>query len=88
MKKKNRKHNRTETGRQILPADPAAELEAFLKSRLDTLPFRKLIRDQCVTENKSSGSLAVTIVPEGEIVTFGTINIDRKSTRLNSSHSV
>jgi len=76
MKKKNRKHNRTETGRQILPADPAAELEAFLKSRLDTLPFRKLIRDLCVTENKSSGSLAVTIVPEGEIVTFGTININ------------
>lgn len=74
MKKK--KNKKTESENYTLSANPAADLEKSLKSRMDSLPLRGLIRDISVNESKSGKSLNVTIVPEGEIISFGTLNID------------
>ncbi|MDO5133327.1 MAG: helicase-related protein [Eubacteriales bacterium] len=91
MKKKSNRHTKKETENSsrspaesgLLPENPAADLEQSLKSRIDSLPYRRLIREIRVSESKSGKSLNVTIVPEGEIVSFGTLNIDLGS--INSA---
>ena len=61
--------------RPISP-NPAADLEQSLKSKMDVMKFRGVIRDIRVSESKSGRSLIVTILPEGEIVSFGTLTVD------------
>lgn len=56
--------------------NPAADLGQSLKSRMDVMKYRGVIRDIQVSESKSGGSLIVTILPEGEIVSFGTLTVD------------
>ena len=51
-----------------MPQNPAAELEQYLKSRMDSLTYRSLISTIQVTESKDGKGLNVTIVPEGEVV--------------------
>lgn len=67
-----------QTENRSMPQNPAAELEQYLKSRMDSLTYRSLISTIQVTESKDGKGLNVTIVPEGEVVSFGTINIDLK----------
>ena len=59
-----------------MSVNPAADLEQSLKSRMDVMKYRGQIRDIRVSESKSGRSLIVTILPEGEIVSFGTITVD------------
>ena len=89
-KRRHRRHNRSKTEtREItqeasgstpepgFPAsDLAADLENYLKSRINSLTYRGLIRDIRVEESNNGRSLEVTIVPEGEVVSFGTIHAD------------
>ena len=82
-KKRNKKNNRAnevhgthgtaeeKTDKQPMSVNPAADLEQSLKSRMDVMKYRGVIRDIQVSESKSGGSLIVTILPEGEIVSFG-----------------
>ena len=89
-KRRHRRHNRSKTEtREItqeasgstpepgFPAsDLAADLENYLKSRINSLTYRGLIRDIRVEESNNGRSLEVTIIPEGEVVSFGTIHAD------------
>ena len=87
-KKRNKKNNRAnevhgthgtveeKTDKQPMSANPAADLEQSLKSKMDVMKFRGVIRDIRVSESKSGRSLIVTIIPEGEIVSFGTLTVD------------
>ena len=87
-KKRNKKNNRAnevhgthgtaeeKTDKQPMSVNPAADLEQSLKSRMDVMKYRGQIRDIRVSESKSGRSLIVTILPEGEIVSFGTITVD------------
>jgi hypothetical protein len=87
-KKRNKEKNRAngthgthrtaekKTDIQPMSANPAADLEQSLKSRMDVMKYRAQIRDIRVSESKSGRSLIVTILPEGEIVSFGTITVD------------
>lgn len=59
-----------------LPADLAADLELYLRGRMDELPYRGLVRDIRVSGGEDGAGLHVEIVPEGESVTFGAIRID------------
>ena len=68
--------DREEAEKRPPSQNPAADLELSLKSKMDALPCRRLIRDIHVEESKSGTSLLVTIIPEGEIVSFGTFRID------------
>ena len=54
----------------------AADLKLYLKSRMSSMPYRGLIKDIIVNENEDGKSLNVSIIPNCEAVTFGTINID------------
>lgn len=87
MKKKKKKHAEKVTENRLLSqpenaiknrplSQYAAELELSLKSRLEELPLRRLIREIRVGEDRDGKSLLVTIVPEGEAVSFGTLKID------------
>ena len=53
----------------------AAELRLYLKSRMSSMPYRGLIRDIYVSEDKDGKSLDVSIIPNCDVVAFGTINI-------------
>ena len=59
-----------------MPQNPAADLETYLKSRMNDLPCRDLIRNISVNESGDGKSLNVTIVPKcGEAVSLGTLKI-------------
>ena len=59
-----------------MPQNPAADLEIYLKSRMDGFPYRDLVRNISVNESKDGKSLNVTIVPKnGEVVSFGMLKI-------------
>ena len=64
------------TENRPMSENPAADLEQSLKSRMDVMKYRGVIRDIQVSESKSGGSLIVTILPEGKIVSFGTLTVD------------
>ena len=53
----------------------AAELEQYLKSRINSITYRDLIKDIKVEADDASSSLKVTIVPLSEAVTFGRISV-------------
>ena len=53
----------------------AADLKQYLKSRMDSMPYRGLIRDIYVDEDEDGKGLNVSIIPNCEDVDFGTINI-------------
>ena len=83
--KENKKVNRSAKGHKTadgknvnlpMSSNPAADLEQSLTSKMDSLKYRSLIRDIQVSESKSGGSLIVTILPEGEFVSFGTLTVD------------
>lgn len=76
--KSNEAHRNAErkADNQPMSANPAADLEQSLKSRMGSMRYRGLIRDIRVSESKSGRSLIVTILPEGEIVSFGRLTVD------------
>ncbi len=53
----------------------AAELEQYLKSRINSITYRDLIKDIKVEADDTGSSLNVTIVPLSEAVTFGRISV-------------
>ena len=53
----------------------AAEMEQYLKSRINSLTYRALIKDIKVDAEGSDAILKVTIVPLDENITFGAFNI-------------
>ena len=78
MKKKKKKKSAAGIIEQSnpMPQNPAADLETYLKSRMNDLPCRDLIRNISVSESGDGKSLNVTIVPKcGEAVSLGTLKI-------------
>ena len=53
----------------------AAELEQYLKSRINSITYRDLIRDIIVQADDTGSSLIVTIIPLDEIITFNRIRV-------------
>ena len=64
MKKKKKKKSAAGIIEQsnLMPQNPAADLETYLKSRMNDLPCRDLIRNISVSESGDGKSLNVTIV--------------------------
>ena len=75
-KKKGSKQKKNEADLRPLSVNPVADLEQYLKSRMNSLPCRGLIRDISVSESKSGRSLNVAILPVGEVIAFGTVSVD------------
>lgn len=54
--------------------DLAAELEQYLKSRINTITYHKMIKDIVVNADETDNTLKVTIIPIDEALTFGRIS--------------
>ena len=68
-----------ESAQDFLSSNPAADLEQSLKSRMNSLPYRRLIRDIRVSAGRTGTSLHVTIVPAGEAYSFSIVSVSLSS---------
>ena len=68
-----------EGAQDFLSSNPAADLEQSLKSRMNSLPYRRLIRDIRVSAGRTGTSLHVTIVPAGEAYSFSIVSVSLSS---------
>ena len=59
----------------IQDTNRAAELEQYLKSRINSIPYRDLIKEIRVDEGDSESSLKITLVPVDDVVTFSRISV-------------
>ena len=59
----------------IQDTNRAAELEQYLKSRINSIPYHDLIKDIRVDKGETENSLKITLVPVDDVVTFGRINV-------------
>ena len=60
---------------EIQNTNRAAELEQYLKSRINSITYRDLIKDIRVDEGDSENSLKITLVPVDDVVAFGRISV-------------
>ena len=59
----------------IQDTNRAAELEQYLKSRINSIAYRDLIKDIRVDEDDTDNSLKITLVPVDDVVTFSRISV-------------
>ena len=59
----------------IQDTNRATELEQYLRSRINSIPYRDLIKEIRVDEGDSESSLKITLVPVDDVVTFSRISI-------------
>ena len=60
---------------EIQNTNRAAELEQYLRSRINSIPYRDLIKEIRVDEGDSESSLKITLVPVDDVVAFGRISV-------------
>ena len=59
----------------IQDTNRATELEQYLRSRINSIPYRDLIKEIRVDEGDTENSLKITLVPTDDVVTFSRISV-------------